>query len=271
MNRGDLRKAWETGVAAWPGVEVPEETFVAHLATKLEGSDPAAVDQLRCDELYLATGCAVGVPSAIAAFHKEYLMAVDPALRRIGLEAPNRDEVIQRLAERLLLTTDGPPRIATYDGRGPLRSWVRVAAVRLASNFRQAEQRETAVLSGDLGGDITEAPAVSASAERALDRRRFGPALERAVKAALVQLAAEDRLLLRQHLVDGLSTVDLAALHRLHRTTLLRRIQNLRKRLQRRIHAELSTELRIDKRDLDSFIRDLRSDIGISVASALAS
>ena len=47
----------------------------------------------------------------------------------------------QRLRERLFVGSDGEPaRLASYSGRGPLGTWVRIAAIRLALNLRRSER-----------------------------------------------------------------------------------------------------------------------------------
>ena len=57
------------------------------------------------------------------------------ARRGLALEAA--EEVLQALRAHVLV--GDAPKLADYDGRGPLAAWVRVAAVRAASNVSSQE------------------------------------------------------------------------------------------------------------------------------------
>ena len=58
--------------AAWPGVAISDEVFLGHLAGALrQAAAPSVEDWLArgtASDLYLACGCALGDPAAIAAF-----------------------------------------------------------------------------------------------------------------------------------------------------------------------------------------------------------
>src|SRR5688572_30340522 len=65
-----LREILDACRAAWPGLEVPEDAFVRHLAENLpdEGDLDSCLSRMHCSDLYLACGCAAGDPAALAAF-----------------------------------------------------------------------------------------------------------------------------------------------------------------------------------------------------------
>src|SRR5204862_1158487 len=80
----------------------------------------------------LARACADGSPDALAIFDQKILSAVPLFVARFHGGPAFTDEVKQILREKLFVCRDGAPKIREYEGRGALRSWIRVAAVRVA-------------------------------------------------------------------------------------------------------------------------------------------
>src|SRR6516162_686902 len=81
--------------AAWPGVVVPDEVFLAHLrrhAPVEHGTD-----------LYLACACARGDTAAIALLDRRLLPRIDKAVARIDPSPTLIDDVRQEVRCRLLV------------------------------------------------------------------------------------------------------------------------------------------------------------------------
>jgi predicted DNA-binding protein (UPF0251 family) len=89
--------------AAWPGLGVPEHTFVRHLAENLpgEGDLDRCLSRMHCPDLYLACGCAVQDSTALAAFDSRILSQAVSVLQRMGLSASQMDEVVQVVRTKL--------------------------------------------------------------------------------------------------------------------------------------------------------------------------
>jgi RNA polymerase sigma-70 factor, ECF subfamily len=119
--------------AAWPFItDVP--ALLLRVAARLTPEcTPAA---LAWTDLALADACLRQLPAALAAFEAAHGDALAAALVAANIDADARAEALQRLRLRLLVHEDGAPRLAGYAGRGPLRTWLRVAALREA--FRAA-------------------------------------------------------------------------------------------------------------------------------------
>src|SRR5215510_5887513 len=123
--------AWTAGRAAHPAVDVPLDRFAAHVAAA--GADDAGLDRHGAD-LYLACACAAGDARALARFDEHVLAPAAAAVRSIDASPAFLDEVRQRVRAALLVP-DGAPaaaKLTAYAGRGPLRAWVGVTAVRTA-------------------------------------------------------------------------------------------------------------------------------------------
>jgi hypothetical protein len=121
-----LDQRWQEARRAWPTVAIPEEVFVRYVEER-GGTDGTLAD------LYIACGCALGDPAALSAFESHYGREIRIALQRMKQPDSTVQEVEQQIREKLFVGEDGTrPRIADYTGRGDLRSWLRVIAVRTA-------------------------------------------------------------------------------------------------------------------------------------------
>lgn len=261
MRAEGLAELWRSARAAWPSVELGADAFIAHLARHLP-EDAAASDdlaQVNVADLYLACACATGDVHAIEAFEQHCLDGVNRALARLGFDADAIAEVKQRIRCRVLLADHGPPRILEYRGRGALRAWVRVIAVREALRKIRRSDREIEI------EDVDKLQAfVTASAlehEKQSYRRVFSEALDRALRA----LPSRDRTMLRQHVLDGMTIDQLGALYRVHRTTAARTLDRARRFLFAATRAHMRAALDVSSAELNSILRLIRSRLDISL------
>jgi len=166
---------------------------------------------------------------------------------------------------RLLVGAEGqPPRIAEYAGRGPLRAWVGVAALRLALNLRRAAAPAAAreeVLTELIGRE--QDPELRRL--KTMYRAEFREALEEALAA----LSDRDRALLRLGYVDGLKLAQIARLYGVHESTASRWLaaaaSNAGKETQQRLVARLS----LSSSAVDSIGRMVLSNLDLSIARIL--
>lgn len=77
-------------------------------------------------------------------------------------------------------------------------------------------------------------------------------------------------MLLRQHFLDGLSGGELAAMYKVHRVTVVRRIGAIKRRLVEELRLELGSRLSLPNADIDSVIRILRAEFSVSIERLLA-
>jgi len=252
---------YQRASAAWPTVALAREDFLAHFQAR--GARVDGPQALHAADLYLACACARGVPEALALFERYHLSAARQALGRRGLEADVVDEALQRLRERLLVPREGaPPRVAEYDGRGPLDAWVRTVALRLAlTELRERAARPAANLDSQL------LPAQEASFEALKDRHRAD--FEAALRSALASLEPQDRAILRLHLVEGVGVEDVGRVHGVSRATMTRWLKSARDTLAARVRAELHHRLRVDSSELHSLAHSLLDHLDDSVKGLL--
>lgn len=239
---------------AWPGIALPGAAYLEIVADRAEpGTEPlAALDRLHATDLYLATGCARGDAAALQHFDRaliSLLPAVLASLLRTGLRL---DETQQLLRQRLLVAENGPPRIATYSGRGPLEGWFRAAALRLALNLRRGEKarpQEVPLITRD-------APAVM-GAETELARARYRGDFQAALGLALSRLSSHQRLLLRWHFFESLPLSQIAALEGVAKSTVSRWLSAAREEVLALTREELQKRVPLDQNEVSSLVRVL--------------
>lgn len=249
--------------AAWPTIDVATDRFAAYLADRLPaGSDAlAALDRMKTSDLYLACACAHGDANALEALERHYLSAVDRALPRLGVDADTVSEVKQRLRRVLLVPDAGPPRITAFAGRGDLRRWIRVLAVREALTMARHARRHVTVDEDRL----VELVAAGASPELEHFKRLYRREFEAAFRDAVQALSDRDRTLVRQHFLDGLSILHLARLHRVHRVTVARWLDNAREALLAATRAHMIDRLDVPPAELESILRLVLSTLEINL------
>lgn len=247
-----------TARAAWPGVVFEEAPTLAFIRERAGQTLAGAIG-----DLALAAACATGEPTAHAAFDS-VLTEVDAAGAATRAPRDLVEEVKQLLRVQLLVARpDRPPGIVGYQGKGPLRGWVRITATRELVRHLKKAMRETPVdperaLDDALGGD---------TGDPVLERlkRDYRQEFASALREAISNLGAEDRTLLRQQIVDGLSIDELGVAYGVHRATAARWINRAREALVEATRERLAHKLKLSHHEIDSVIRLVQSRLDASV------
>jgi RNA polymerase sigma-70 factor (ECF subfamily) len=132
--RHKLADLYALGAARWPELAVPPEVF-GHYVGQVALSLPSfarRVDDLRACDLYLAAAALSGVDGAWVAFEEAVMSDLPDFLAPLV----DSDELIALVLEDLATllvfgAADQPPKLASYTGVGPLRSYVKLAALRV--------------------------------------------------------------------------------------------------------------------------------------------
>lgn len=257
--------------AAWPDAAIDPDVFAVDIAQRLDG-DSDVIDQLaalQAADLWLACACGRGDAQALARFDAQYGRDIERAVARVGTASDGGDDLAQRVREKLFVADgDRPPRIAAYAGRGSLRAWVRVTAVRTVLDivrWKVDGKRRVSVEAG-----VLEAmPGREPDPELDYLRRAHGDRLPQAMQRAFASLTSRQRNLLRHRFLHGLSTDRIATIYAVHRATAFRWLEAARQQLFDNTRDELRRELALEGRDLESLIAALRSRIDLSVGQLL--
>ncbi|MCW5808877.1 MAG: hypothetical protein KIT31_41380 [Deltaproteobacteria bacterium] len=241
--------AWRRCRDARPDVAVVRERYRAYVAERGAG----ATDCL--EDLYLACACVDRDAAAIRAFEREYVPILDAALASWTDPKETRARVVAMV---LVDHAGGGPLLAKYNGRGALRRWIRVVAVREASKDRRAA-RAVPVDDERLFDAIVPAGDPQLSAVK----RDAAAAFRTAFDAALAALERRDRAVLRLHLLDGLTIDEIAPIYSAHRATVARWIAAARRDVLERTRRALMHDLRLGPDEVDSLIRLVQSRIEV--------
>ncbi len=249
----------DVGHARW-SFSIAPSVLSAYLA---QHAVPHDARHAHAADLYLAAACASGDAAAIAAFEAELVPVIRQAVRR--LHDSDHDEVVQIVRERVLVApVGGAPRIAEYSGQGPLRAWVRIAAMRLALNALRAGRRWILV------GDVKLFETIAAEHGDGRSAERYREAATDALRAAFTTLSPRDRNLLRMHHLHGLSVDELAPALGVHRATVARWIAAAREQLLAQTRLGLVERLHVGASTIDSVLAGIASEVDVSVVRLLA-
>jgi RNA polymerase sigma-70 factor (ECF subfamily) len=237
---------------AWPDFDVPD--FAALLAT----CSPGELEALHVEDLYLARAVLAGLAPAMAAFESAYVARTKQYVVRITVDESQIDEIAQRLRERLLV---GPePKLAEYAGRGPLGGWVRMCAVRLALNAQRGRRHD------DLGDDE---PSLVLDPELALVKASSQKLFQEAFAAVLANLEPKQRTLLRLHYVEGMTMDQLARMFQTSRSSIARRVDEVRVRILEATAARLRDEHHLSPSEVQSMIASAGSRMQLTLGKIL--
>ncbi len=244
-------------------------------ATQLGGvlpkdATPETLARLRAGDLYLAYGCAAGENLALEAFETEFGRDIDLAIARSGNVNLAKDEFRQLVRNKLFVATPGRrPKIADYAGRGDLRSWVRVTALRMIVDLvrRHAGDREVPLEAEAL----SSIPAPGDDPELDYIQRVFKTEFREALQTAFARLTPRERNLLRHQVLHGLNIDQVGALYRVHRTTAFRWIEKARRSLLQAARDALKQRLHVQSGEFLSIMRVVQGDLEVSVRRLLVS
>jgi RNA polymerase sigma-70 factor (ECF subfamily) len=253
---------WQAGRDAWPGVTGDRARFDDFLAQHGRASSRFPAD------LFLAAACVAGDTAALAAFDREMLATARGAIRSIDSSETFIDEACQRLRASLLLGDGERPRIADFAGRGPLRAWVGVAAVRVALMMRRSQQRAREVpVEDDWSGTL--ALIATGNPELDLLKRQYADAFAQALRTATAALEPRLRTVLRMSYVEGLSIDEIGAVYAVHRATAARWIRTACDTVFESTRVQLAEQLRISATELDRVTAMVQSQLDVSLSQLL--
>lgn len=243
----EFAEALELARRKYPAVKSTPSQFALRLTQHPSSTDVA--------DLFLSEACLEGDAAALEELERLLASLRDVATRASSVPF---DEVLQVVRVRLLVKQDGGRRLADYEGRGSLASWLKTIVIHSAVSLGRRERtgdRVDSLVMLELP-DEREWPEMSLA--RHVARTRLRDALER----ALTLLTRQQRVLLRQHYLDELTLEELAAYHRVHRATVARWMAAAREALLAALEEEAG--------DLDELWSLVQSRLTLSVSRLLA-
>jgi RNA polymerase sigma-70 factor (ECF subfamily) len=185
--------------------------------------------QERAADLYLVCACLTGNQEAVRELMQRCSVTVESSLRRISLTPAEQSEVLAELEKQLLVGSNRnqQPKLLSFDGRGPLRSWLLAVAANTALSLKKQAPRGE-----ELDEKLMDSVLLSGPEPELLQIKQLSyPVLRMAFRAALQTLTDEERLLLLFRFVDGLGVQAIAKLFKRNHATVSRWITRLCRRV----------------------------------------
>lgn len=246
---------------AAPLFAITAEDFAAFVASRITHDSDGTLAALALDDLYLACACLKGDAHAATAFAQSLFPEIRRAAARAGRSESASDDIAQNIFVRLFSSSD--PKIAQYQGKGPLVVWLRVIASREALDLARVEKRHQALSESILHESDDEC-----SPELKLLRKTYAPAFKASFAVAMQSLSLRERSVLR-HSLDGSSADDIAKIYGVHRVTVARWLSSIRSQLLVQTRAQLQKELMSSGADIDSILRIFGDQVSVSLERLL--
>jgi RNA polymerase sigma-70 factor (ECF subfamily) len=252
---------FRSGLEDWPDFDCREEELRDYLRARVQDEG----ESLDGGELRLAWACATGLSEAVQVFEDRYLRKARLALKRLQLREEERDEVLSKVRERLLLSKPGEQaRLLQYAGLGTLEGLVVVSCTREALSLLRKRKDLHLTENSPRLVDSKDPQGVLLKAELTKEMRA-------SFEVAVGSLTPRQRNLLRLSLVDKLSIDEIGLMHRVHRATAARWLAEARDQLTDRSREAVLSALEIDSDELAGVIELVESQLSLSLPRLLQS
>src|SRR6185312_3545656 len=228
------------------------------------------VKGLHGPDLYLATSCAQNCPgtsdgnlqaaasdnSSVAwkTLEKTYKGFICDLVRFFySTTFAAQDLADSILADLFLPDRSGTSRIASYDGRSSLSTWLRVIVCNRSIN---AQRCSANAKSTDIQAEMPDEPALE-SIEATLRARRYRAALEDSLACACRKLTPRERLVLLWRYEDGLQLGQIAKLLGIHQSNVTRQLERMQSKLRDDVIAALSTKHGLSRSAIKECLEDV--------------
>ena len=209
------------------------------------------IDGMQADDLCLIISCERNDEKAWS----ELVERFTPTVRSAARSASSNEDAAEDLAQSiwaelygLRIGKDGKPssKLAYYSGRGSLAGWLRAVVGQLAvDTYRKQSRLVQTDEDTDLDRIAHELPAMSEgqavvgaslkNPEQMISNRFAESEMQQAFNAAIKELAAEDRLLVKLYYFDELRLREAGAVLGVHEATASRRLTRIHSDLRKRV------------------------------------
>jgi RNA polymerase sigma-70 factor len=238
------------------------------------------VDALNADDLCLIIACERNDPAAWNDWVTKYDATVKSAARKVSANAEDAEDLASSIwAELHGLRHDREGRVkgklSYYSGRGSLAGWLRAVISQLAvdeyrkqSKFVQIEEtREFENLASESSenSDNQKIVAHGENPEEIFAERQTRRDVSEALKEAIRQLDAEDKLILKLYYFDNLNLKDIGAALGFHEATASRKVVRIQTEIRKSVEKILVGEKRWKAEEVKRYLSETASKLDLSV------
>lgn len=245
----------------------------------------AFVDEIRADDLCLIIACEKGIEAAWTDLVSNFDSTVKSAARKYAKNREDAEDLASSIwAELYGLKKDADGRLKTklfyYSGRGSLGGWLRAVTNQLAvdqfrkeSKFVQIEEaREFDNLAQESSENSENVKVVHASdnPEENFSRRQTEKDVSGALKSAINELGAEDKLILKLYYFDDLKLKDIGATLGFHEATASRKLVRIQTEIRKSVERILQKQHGWRQEEVKRHLSDAASKLGMNFEKLLA-
>jgi RNA polymerase sigma-70 factor len=257
------------------GLKVFDER-VRNIARKYLGSSPttdealAFISSLHGRDLYLTTACAqnglgaqqsggkisaqqASIPwKTFEATYKGHIHNLARLFHHPGFIADDLADSV--LADLFLPDRSGVSRIASYDGRSTLATWLRVVVCNRAINVHRSSNDNSP--DPDILAKLEDLPALQ-NIDFAVRAARYGPALKDSIATACRGLTPRERLMLLWRYEHELQLGQIARLLGIHQSNVTRQLEQTQSKLREKVISILAARHRLSRSAIQECLQDI--------------
>jgi len=238
------------------------------------------IDELRADDLCLILACERGDETAWNDLVANFDATVKSAARKISPNSEDAEDLASSIwAELYGLKHDKDGKLKTklsyYSGRGSLGGWLRAVVSQLAidgfrkqSKFVQIEEnREFENLANESSEKMENSHVVSHSdnPEEILSEKQTMRDVSAALKDAIAELEAEDKLILKLYYFDDLKLKDIGASLGFHEATASRKLVRVQTEIRKSVEKILKNQHGWSEKEVKNYLSETASKLGINL------
>jgi RNA polymerase sigma-70 factor (ECF subfamily) len=242
------------------------------------------VEEIRADDLCLIIACERGDEHAWEDLVANFDSTVKAAARKISSNNEDAEDLASSIwAELYGLRQDADgnkkSKLAYYSGRGSLAGWLRAVVSQLAvdqfrksSKFVQIEEdREFEKLASEAAhADGNHLNSNHENPEELLTEKRTDADVAAALSAAIAELEAQDRLILKLYYFDDLKLKEIAATFGYHEATASRKLARVQADIRKSVERQLRTRHGWTDSEVKRHLSDTATSLGINLETMFA-
>jgi RNA polymerase sigma-70 factor (ECF subfamily) len=237
------------------------------------------IEAIRADDFCLIIACERNDAEAWEDLVKNFDSTVKSAARKFAHNAEDAEDLASSIwAELYGLKQDADGRVKTklsyYSGRGSLAGWLRAVTNQLAidqfrkeSKFVQIEEdREFENLANESSEKTDNLNVVSHAdnPEDILTEKQTTKDVSEALKQAIAELEAEDKLILKLYYFDELKLKDIGAALGFHEATASRKLVRVQSEIRKSVERILRSQHGWNEQEVKRYLAETASKLGIS-------
>lgn len=212
-------------------------------------------------DLYLACGCVHKNEKAWVIFDLRYRKFITDLVHFCYRHGTDNEEIADSVVVSLYLNDrSGRQRIASYDGRSSLATWLRVIVINRAINDRNERK-----LSTDEGlADVPDGRAL-VNLESSLRAQRYRSILTESLSEALGEITEKERLMLLWRYEQNLQLGQIARLMGIHQANVTRQMLRLQAKLRETVVQRLAMQYRMSRSAIEECLAEIVDNPQLSI------